>query len=152
MRRFERYFYFYKLFRGVFSFIKQIVSRELLTFYQAKEFEVRILTSNSFVYPNVTSQFIILKLRKWYRVGEIFGILKKMFSQRSMLGGLLVRAKGRLTKRQRATRQKFQIGSMPFSSPLAPLFYFHKAYPLKYGASSISVSFYLCVCRNIKYL
>lgn len=149
LKRFERFFYFAKLFRGIFSFFKRLISRELLVALKASEFTVDIVISSSFVYPNIASQFVILKLRKWYRIGEIFSSLRYIFKRKRMLKGILVRAKGRLTKRQRATKHNFRKGSLPFSTKLKSLFFYHRVYPMKYGTSSISVCFFLQQKRSV---
>jgi hypothetical protein len=137
--------YFSLLVRDFKTIISRYLERHLIGFLEKhfKTIRVNLHSSNSFFYPHSYLQFIILKLRRWYKVAEVFSLLRQYASNRLLVRGLFVEAKGRLTKRQRASVYRFRLGSTPFSTRSEPLFFFQQVYPFKYGSGSVKICVFL---------
>lgn len=114
--------------------------RFLLKQFLPFEVTVRLKPVSSYrVTASVLARFIRIKLRSRYSIGELMGsVLSGMRFYKYGIG-ICACARGRFTRKQRASAVAYRKGNVPLNSVSVPVDYTLQSVPLKYGACGIRI-------------
>lgn len=101
-------------------------------------------------HPNLITKFIVFRLLKQYRFGEVvFPMLKELNRNRKKSGikGILIICSGRLTRKQRASRRGLVINKIGLNTLSSKILYSFDTVRLRYGMSGLKL--YVSYGNNI---